>query len=71
MSSNMQLMDQHVLEHLKAKKVTPVSLFRGHLLVLEHLKAKKVTPEEAYRCCNDKKHFEQYLPKQAPGAPQP
>ncbi len=39
----MQLMDQHVHEHLKAKKVTP---------------------EEAYRCCNDKKTFAQFLPKQ-------
>ena len=38
----MQLMDQHLLEHLEAKKISP---------------------EEAYRCCNDKKEFEQLLPK--------
>jgi len=38
----MQLMDQHILDLLKTKKVTP---------------------EEAYRCCQDKKQFEQYLPK--------
>jgi len=37
----MQLMDQHLLEHLKAKLITP---------------------EEAYRCANDKKSFEQFLP---------
>ncbi|UFS71921.1 type IV pilus twitching motility protein PilT [Geomonas sp. RF6] len=36
----MQLMDQHILDLLKTKRVTP---------------------EEAYRCCNDKKQFEQYL----------
>jgi hypothetical protein len=27
------------------------------------LNDKKVNAEEAYRCCNDKKAFEQYLPK--------
>jgi len=43
----MQLMDQHVLDLLKAKVITP---------------------EEAHRCCNDKKAFEQFLPKQQPGA---
>ena len=37
----MQLMDQHILDLLKTKKVSP---------------------EEAYRCCQDKKQFEQYLP---------
>jgi twitching motility protein PilT len=37
----MQLMDQHILDLLKTKQVTP---------------------EEAYRCCQDKKQFEQYLP---------
>ena len=37
----MQLMDQHVLDLLKTKKVSP---------------------EEAYRCCQDKRQFEQYLP---------
>lgn len=42
----MQLMDQHILEQLNAKKINP---------------------EEAYRCCNDKKAFEQYLPNK-PGA---
>ncbi|MCM0081024.1 type IV pilus twitching motility protein PilT [Geomonas sp. Red32] len=36
----MQLMDQHVLDLLKTKRVAP---------------------EEAYRCCVDKKQFEQYL----------
>jgi twitching motility protein PilT len=40
----MQLMDQHILDLLKTKKVTP---------------------EEAYRCCQDKRQFEQYLPAQA------
>jgi len=38
----MQLMDQHILDLLKTKRVSP---------------------EEAYRCCNDKKMFEQHLPK--------
>lgn len=38
----MQLMDQHLLELLKAKRVTA---------------------EEAYRCANDKRQFEQYLPQ--------
>jgi twitching motility protein PilT len=38
----MQLMDQHLLDHLKMKKVAP---------------------EEAYRCAQDKKQFEQYLPE--------
>lgn len=42
----MQLMDQHILEQLKAKTISP---------------------EEAYRCCQDKKAFEQFLPKK-PGA---
>jgi twitching motility protein PilT len=37
----MQLMDQHILDLLKTKKISP---------------------EEAYRCCQDKKQFEQYLP---------
>jgi len=37
----MQLMDQHILDLLKTKRVNP---------------------EEAYRCCADKKQFEQYLP---------
>jgi len=37
----MQLMDQHILDLLKTKKVSP---------------------EEAYRCCQDKRQFEQYLP---------
>ena len=41
----MQLMDQHVLELLKTKKITA---------------------EEAYRCCSDKKQFEQYLPNKPP-----
>ncbi|MBJ6799006.1 type IV pilus twitching motility protein PilT [Geomonas propionica] len=36
----MQLMDQHILDLLKTKKVSP---------------------EEAYRCCQDKRQFEQYL----------
>ena len=36
----MQLMDQHILDLLKTKKVLP---------------------EEAYRCCQDKRQFEQYL----------
>ncbi|GAW68258.1 twitching motility protein PilT [Geoanaerobacter pelophilus] len=40
----MQLMDQHILDLLKTRKVTP---------------------EEAYRCCQDKRQFEQYLPAQA------
>jgi twitching motility protein PilT len=40
----MQLMDQHILDLLKTKRITP---------------------EEAYRCSNDKKLFEQHLP--APG----
>ena len=44
----MQLMDQHLLEHLKEKKITP---------------------DEAYRCCNDKKAFEQFLPNK-PGSEQ-
>jgi len=39
----MQMMDQHILEMLKAKLVNG---------------------EEAYRCCLDKKAFEQYLPAQ-------
>jgi twitching motility protein PilT len=39
----MQLMDQHILDLLKTKRVTP---------------------EEAYRCCQDKKQFEQYLPRE-------
>ncbi len=42
----MQLMDQHIHEHLKEKKISP---------------------EEAYRCCNDKKAFAQFLPKQPDG----
>ena len=37
----MQLMDQHILDLLKTKRVTP---------------------DEAYRCCSDKRQFEQYLP---------
>lgn len=37
----MQLMDQHILDLLKTKRITG---------------------EEAYRCCNDKRQFEQYLP---------
>jgi twitching motility protein PilT len=37
----MQLMDQHILDLLKTKRITP---------------------EEAYRCSNDKKLFEQHLP---------
>jgi len=37
----MQLMDQHILDLLKMRKVSP---------------------EEAYRCAQDKKQFEQYLP---------
>jgi twitching motility protein PilT len=37
----MQLMDQHILDLLKTKRITP---------------------EEAYRCCSDKRQFEQYLP---------
>ncbi|WP_026841387.1 type IV pilus twitching motility protein PilT [Citrifermentans bremense] len=37
----MQLMDQHILDLLKTKKIAP---------------------EEAYRCCTDKRQFEQYLP---------
>jgi len=41
----MQLMDQHVLELLKTRKITA---------------------EEAYRCCSDKKQFEQYLPNKPP-----
>uniref|UniRef100_C6E7X1 Twitching motility protein n=1 Tax=Geobacter sp. (strain M21) TaxID=443144 RepID=C6E7X1_GEOSM len=40
----MQLMDQHILDLLKTRKITP---------------------EEAYRCCQDKRQFEQYLPAQA------
>jgi len=36
----MQLMDQHILDLLKTKQVSP---------------------EEAYRCCQDKRQFEQYL----------
>ncbi|WP_136515398.1 type IV pilus twitching motility protein PilT [Geomonas edaphica] len=36
----MQLMDQHILDLLKTKRVSP---------------------EEAYRCCQDKRQFEQYL----------
>ncbi len=40
----MQLMDQHILDLLKTKKVSP---------------------EEAYRCCQDKRQFEQYLPAPA------
>lgn len=40
----MQLMDQHILDLLKTKKIAP---------------------EEAYRCCTDKRQFEQYLPAQA------
>jgi twitching motility protein PilT len=39
----MQLMDQHILDLLKTKRVMP---------------------EEAYRCCQDKKQFEQYLPRE-------
>ncbi|QXE89809.1 type IV pilus twitching motility protein PilT [Geomonas subterranea] len=39
----MQLMDQHILDLLKTKKVSP---------------------EEAYRCCQDKRQFEQYLTSQ-------
>ena len=39
----MQLMDQHLMEMLKAKLITG---------------------EEAYRCCVDKKAFEQYMPKE-------
>ena len=30
----------------------------------EMLKAKIITGEEAYRCCVDKKAFEQYMPKE-------
>jgi twitching motility protein PilT len=41
----MQMMDQHVLDLLKTRKITA---------------------EEAYRCCNDKKQFEQYLPNEPP-----
>ncbi|KAF0217129.1 MAG: twitching motility protein [Geobacteraceae bacterium] len=41
----MQLMDQHLLDLLKSKRVMP---------------------EEAYRCAQDKKQFEQYLPNQPP-----
>lgn len=41
----MQLMDQHLLDLLKSKRVMP---------------------EEAYRCAQDKKQFEQYLPSQPP-----
>jgi twitching motility protein PilT len=37
----MQLMDQHILDLLKTRRIAP---------------------EEAYRCCQDKKQFEQYLP---------
>jgi len=37
----MQLMDQHILDLLKTKRIAP---------------------EEAYRCCSDKRQFEQYLP---------
>jgi len=37
----MQLMDQHILDLLKTKRITP---------------------EEAYRCAQEKKQFEQYLP---------
>jgi twitching motility protein PilT len=37
----MQLMDQHILDLLKTKVISP---------------------EEAYRCCSDKKQFEQHLP---------
>jgi twitching motility protein PilT len=43
----MQLLDQHLLDLLKTKQVSP---------------------EEAYRCCMDKKQFEQYL---VPGVPEP
>jgi twitching motility protein PilT len=39
----MQLMDQHLIDLLKTKRVTP---------------------EEAYRCAQEKKQFEQYLPDQ-------
>jgi twitching motility protein PilT len=41
----MQLLDQHLLDLLKTKQVSP---------------------EEAYRCCQDKKQFEQYLVSEAP-----
>ncbi len=44
----MQLMDQHILELLKTKKIKP---------------------EEAYRCAQEKRHFEQYLPDPAMAAP--
>ncbi len=43
----MQMMDQHIMEMLKAKKISP---------------------EEAHRCSADKRAFEQFLPKQTPGA---
>jgi len=43
----MQLMDQHILELLKTKKIAP---------------------EEAYRCAQEKRHFEQYLPDPAAAA---
>jgi twitching motility protein PilT len=39
----MQLMDQHILDLLKTKRISP---------------------EEAYRCCQEKKQFEQYLPQE-------
>ncbi|GFO59007.1 twitching motility protein PilT [Geomonas silvestris] len=42
----MQLMDQHILDLLKTKRISP---------------------EEAYRCCNDKKLFEQHLPSKEGG----
>jgi twitching motility protein PilT len=32
--------------------------------ILELLKTKQINGEEAYRCCLDKKAFEQYLPAQ-------
>ncbi|MDD2337581.1 MAG: type IV pilus twitching motility protein PilT, partial [Geobacteraceae bacterium] len=44
----MQLMDQHLLDLLKTKRVTP---------------------EEAYRCAQEKKQFEQYLPDPAANSP--
>ena len=44
----MQLMDQHLIDLLKTKRVAP---------------------EEAYRCAQEKKQFEQYLPDQTANSP--
>ena len=37
--------------------------------ILEQLQAKVIAPDEAYRCCQDKKAFEQFLPKKPGAAP--